>query len=41
MKGILLKMNDKAGGNILIDNQRMVVGDIALQNAKLIIEANK
>ena len=40
MKGILLHMNDKAG-NILIDDKRMVVGDIALQNAKLIIEANK
>ena len=40
MKGILLDMNDKAG-NILIDDKRMVVGDIALQNAKLIIEATK
>lgn len=40
MKGILLNTDI---GDILIDNSSrlMVIGDIATQNAKLIIEANK
>lgn len=40
MKGILLNSET---GDILIDGNspRMVIGDIAVQNAKLIIEANK
>lgn len=40
MKGILLNSET---GDILIDgnSHRMLIGDIAVQNAKLIIEANK